>query len=89
MDRVLTIPWLTGGGNILVTVTDGGDVAVSSDTPNTGLARQRVVTFQTTAGGNTATASLTVRQKGARVVLRDSEGRALRDTNGLTLTALK
>lgn len=81
MDGRITIPWKTGGGNIVLAVS-GEEVRVSSDTANARLAREQVVTFR--AGNKTAT--LTVVQKGMRVVLRDSAGKVIRDNEGRILT---
>ena len=87
MERILTIPWQTGAGNILVKEAADGRVTVSSDTPNAHLARSQTVRFYTLKGD--AEEQTTVRQRGARVILRDGATRVLRDKDGLTLTALK
>lgn len=84
MDGRITIPWKTGGGNIVLAVS-GEEVRVSSDTANARLAREQVVTFR----AGEATATLTVVQKGARVVLRDNAGKVIRDNEGRTLTVLR
>lgn len=84
MDGRITIPWKTGGGNIVLAVS-GEEVRISSDTANARLAREQVVTFR----AGEATATLTVVQKGARVVLRDSAGKVIRDNEGRTLTVKK
>lgn len=87
MERVLTIPWQTGAGNILVEESVDGAVTVRSDSANEHLARIQTVQFYTLRGG--AKVNTTVSQKGRRVILRDNAGRILRDKNGLILTALK
>lgn len=87
MERVLTIPWHTGEGNILVKEAEDGAVTLGSDSPNLHLARSQTVRFYTLQGG--AEVNATVSQKGGRVILRDNTGRILRDKNGLILTALK
>lgn len=87
MERVLTIPWQTGAGNILIEESADGAVNVRSDSANEHLARSQSVRFYTLKGG--AEAEVTVNQRGNRVILRDNAGRVLRDKNGLILTALK
>ncbi len=87
MERILTIPWRTGAGNILITEAADGIVTLSSDTPNTHLARSQTVRFYTLSGD--AAVQTSVRQLGARVILRDNATKVLRDKNGLTLTVLK
>lgn len=84
--RVVNIPWLAGAGNITVEAAEGG-ARVSSDTANTHLARSQSVTFRTLQGN--VRVVRTVRQAGQRLVLRDSEGRTLRDGNQKLLTARK
>lgn len=83
MDGRITIPWKTGEGNIVLPVS-GDEVRVSSDT-NGHMAREQVVTFRAME----ATATLTVMQKGARVMLRDGAGKVFRDNEGKILTVLK
>lgn len=81
------IPWTTGQGNIVLE-GEGGDIRVSSDTPNYDGDRQQVLTFRTDVGNKTAT--LTVVQKGADVIiLRDSDNKELRESSGQTLTVTK
>ena len=87
MERVLTIPWQNGVGNILVEESADGHCTVRSDSENEHLARSQTVRFYTLKGG--AEAEVTVNQRGNRVILRDNAGRVLRDKNGLILTALK
>lgn len=87
MERVLTIPWQNGVGDILVEESADGAVTVRSDSENEHLARSQSVRFYTLKGG--AEVNATVIQKGRRVILRDNAGRILRDKNGLILTALK
>lgn len=84
MDSRISIPWKTGEGNIVLDVS-GDEVRVSSDTANTRVAREQVVTLRAME----ATATLTVVQKGARVVLRDGAGNVFRDNEGKILTVLK
>ena len=87
MERVLTIPWQTGAGNILIEESADGAVFVRSDSANEHLARSQSVRFYTLKGG--AEVNTTIHQKGGRVILRENAGRVLRDKNGLILTALK
>lgn len=82
----ILIKWLQGDGNIVIS-ENGGDVLISSDTANNGVEREQTLTFRTTTGN--ATASLIVRQKGNRIILRDSNTLILRDNEGKTLTAKK
>lgn len=84
MDSIV-IPWQTGGGNITVSES-GGEIIISSDS-NAGVERSQTLTFRTLAGD--ATATLIVVQKGGRVVLRDMNSLALRDSGGKVLTAKK
>lgn len=84
--RVVDIPWQTGAGNITVETATGG-AQFSSDTVNSHLARSRPVTFRTLR--DNVRVVRTVRQAGRRLVLRDSEGRALRDKSQALLTVLK
>ena len=83
MAEVIKIPWAEGGGNITISST-GGEVNISSDA-NASVERSQVLTFRTLSGS--ATAKLTVTQKGRRVVLKDASGLILRDSQNKVLTA--
>ena len=86
MDGRVNIPWTAGTGNITVEAATEG-AQFSADTVNTHLARSRSVTFRTLQGN--VRVVRTVRQAGQRLVLRDSEGRTLRDGNQKIITARK
>lgn len=81
MDSIL-IPWNDGNGNIVIS-NNGGEILISSDVINDNIERTQVLTFQTTNGAVNAT--LTVTQKGNKVILRDNSGFILRDNTGVIL----
>lgn len=83
MDSFL-IPWNDGNGNIVIS-NNGGEVLISSDIVNENIERTQIITFKTINGS--ASATLTVIQKGNRVILRDSSGSILKDNAGITLTS--
>lgn len=85
MDSIL-IPWNDGNGNIVVSKV-GGEILISSDVINESVERTQVLTFQTINGADSAT--LTVIQKGNKVVLQDSNLLILKDINGKILTSNK
>lgn len=82
MDRIV-IPWRTGTGYITISEANG-EILISSDA-NDGVEREQQLTFRTLTGN--ATATLTVIQKGGRIVLRDSNMAVLRDNSQNILTA--
>lgn len=82
MDRIV-IPWRTGTGYITISEANG-EILISSDA-NDGVEREQQLTFRTLTGN--ATATLTVIQKGGRIVLRDSNMAVLRDSSQKILTA--
>lgn len=83
MDSIL-IPWQQGEGNIVIS-NIGGELRISSDIINENIERKQTLTFKTDVGDRTAT--LTVIQKGNRVILRDNSKLTLRDNSGNILTA--
>lgn len=85
MDSIL-IPWNDGNGNIVIS-NNGGEVLISSDVINENIERTQVLTFQTT--NRAVSATLTVTQKGNKVILRDSNILILKDINGKILTSNK
>lgn len=74
----ILIKWATGDGNIVVSES-GGDVLISSDTPNFGADRSQRLTFRTTTGNAVAYLDVTQKADGSRAVLVDSAGAVLQD----------
>ena len=75
MERVLTIPWQTGAGNILLTEDAAGGVTISSDAPSdVGQRTQSIRLYTTNTSGAQDETTLTVHQQEAEVATRIMTG---------------